>query len=157
MTINNTSKGNIAPPGATSYMAILKFYAWADKNHMPIREVVVDWGDDSFPFGRDSGIKGKNRRATCDSRPPERGGDSWGGSADACTQGYFQFVNTYICQAGGAGYDKNTNKCSFTPKVYVKDNWGWCNDGNYVGDISCWTDGHGQPYDGQIILSPASD
>jgi len=98
---------------------------------------------------------GKNRRRWCDNIKNNNG---WGDDLTyACTQGYFQFIHTYTCQQGGPGYDKTTNKCFFTPKVYIKDNWGWCNDGNYVGDISCWTDGHGQPYDGQIILSPASD
>ena len=169
MSINGKISGEIAPPGATSYLAVLKFYAWVDKNHMPIRELVVDWGDDSFPSGLYSGIKGKNRRQYCISEPKNPDNQGWGGQMpDACTQGYFQFVHTYICQAGGADYDKNTNKCYFTPKVYVKDNWDWCNDGSWVGNKTgktCWSerkpvDQGGQAYDNgqsRIILSPVSD
>jgi len=123
---------------------------------MPIREVVVDWGDGGdypSPTGLNSEMMGKNRREMCDPNPNAQG---WGGDLNACTNGFFQFIHTYICQQGGPGYDRDTNKCYFKPKVYIKDNWGWCNGGSYAGDNTCYPD-RGKEYDGQIILIPAEE
>ena len=153
MTINDKTSEDIEP-NTSSLTAVLKFYAWADKNHMPIREVAVDWGDNSFPTGLYSEMKGKNRREDCDSKDPNQG---WGGNKTyACTEGYFQFVHTYICQQGGPGYNRNDNRCHFKPRVFIKDNWGWCNGGSYAGDNTCYPD-RGKEYDGQIILIPAEE
>jgi len=158
MTIGTQTSGPIERD-ADFFIAVLKFYAWADKNHMPIREVVVDWGDGGdypSPTGLNSEMMGKNRREMCDPNPNAQG---WGGDLNACTNGYFQFIHTYICQQGGPGYDRDTNKCYFKPKVYIKDNWGWCNDGTYAeqaGEASCWPN-KGQAYLNEIILTPAEE
>jgi len=156
MTINGKPSGDFDAK-SDSLTAVLKFYAWADKNHMPIREVVIDWGDGGdypSPTGLNSEMMGKNRREDCNEDPLD--GEGWGGSPQACTNGYFQFVHTYICQQGGPGYNRNDNRCYFKPRVFVKDNWGWCNGGSYAGDNTCYPD-RGKEYDGQIILIPAEE
>ncbi|OQX71464.1 hypothetical protein B6D52_01490, partial [Candidatus Parcubacteria bacterium 4484_255] len=56
----------------------------------------------------------------------------------ACVDKYFSFNHTYICQGRD---DPNWNRyacagmCCFRPKVYIKDNWGWCagDPGVYAG------------------------
>ncbi|MCX7779175.1 MAG: carbohydrate binding domain-containing protein [Patescibacteria group bacterium] len=158
ITIGNQESGNILISGKT-YTATLRFYAWADGAYMPVREVVVDWGD-GFRSGSSNMIT-KNRKPVC-----KKGTDglplSFGDDPDACLNQYWEFVHTYLCT--------NPNGCSYQPKVYVKDNWGWCAHSAstpttpYAGDFSCLDpDGNpgtstpanfGVPYDGQIILNP---
>jgi hypothetical protein len=145
----------------TSYdghlLATVKLYAYAQPNQMPIRNIVVDWGDGDQPGGDEVawpltsffGSRGdsnfyKNHRGVKSSGSNESWCDNktWGRTGDSCDQTYLTFVHDYICSS--AAYrdglpacpnDPSTtttspckmgNYCVFRPRVYVKDNWGWC-------------------------------
>ncbi|MFH1789789.1 MAG: hypothetical protein ABH832_01850, partial [bacterium] len=60
ITINNQSGGDIV---LTKYpaKATMKFYMLADKNHMPIKKVTVDWGDNSGKVIKGDGITSSYR------------------------------------------------------------------------------------------------
>ncbi len=173
ITINNEDTNNLTGSGSI-YPAVLKFYAWADKNHMPIREVMVDW-DDGKPLSSGSNtMLAKNHKPMCCSSNADclnlgisqndevyqRDGTSYlnfGNVPNACTPTYFQFNHLYHCEGPA--------QCSFKPTVYVKDNWGWCNGGNHVGDDNCCEDSNssdnkcdvrsnGTSFSGSILLKP---
>jgi hypothetical protein len=63
------------------------------------------------------------------------------GSSDAdCEQNYFEFQHEYLCNTSVVScsalnlqqifkfgcLDTKNNSCGFVPKVFLKDNWGWC-------------------------------
>ncbi|MDD2786268.1 MAG: hypothetical protein PHS79_05285 [Patescibacteria group bacterium] len=197
--------------------ATVRFYAWAEHNQGPIKNVVIDWGDGTIQSIDD--VQLKNQKPLCNTTrecefipglacngdgdcPPgsgacrERGtcvqqaykdcftdadcggGDTcaprvmFGNSMEACRQGYLEFSHVYKCdenaspsiKCGGTGapasscenepglacgncktgeacadnlaprngcYNVDLNRCRYTPRVMVKDNWGWC-----TGDCS---------------------
>ena len=219
ITIGNIYNQNIE--SRKSFAAVAKFYAWADTNQMPIREVWVDWGDQTGIRGSGSMIA-KNHKdvcaltcffgngqtvgkciggshndnscagngdcpndGTCDLTPivcsnvndcPRGPGQkvcgSFGDSADACVEQYWQFSHVYTCSNdSSAGWEQFDCKdaCCFKPKVYVKDNWAWCNGDQskcpgggkcYAGDSSCKdikvgdTSVAGTSFAGTIIVKP---
>ncbi|MCD6470983.1 hypothetical protein J7K86_00400, partial [bacterium] len=141
ITIGKTDSGTISVKAP--YTAVLKFYAWANKDQMPIREIAVDWGDGTIQ--QYSGLMAKNHKPKCcesnnscnnisagsNETVYDSAGDAtpylnFGNVPDACTPKYFLLAHTY------------TEPGTYTPKVYIKDNWGWCNGNNaYAGDNSC--------------------
>jgi hypothetical protein len=67
---------------------------------------------------------------------------TFGDSSQACVddsqgrQGYFAFTRVYTCSTSSANYQANAiapgqGACVFTPAVFVRDNWGWCTNGNW--------------------------
>ncbi|MBI2003082.1 MAG: hypothetical protein HYS76_00665, partial [Candidatus Wildermuthbacteria bacterium] len=74
LSINNRVSGELRAAG--SYRAILRFYAWADHNTMPITSRSVDWGDGLVEKTVDS--KYKNHKPTCSA------GDTDDGAAKEC-------------------------------------------------------------------------
>ncbi len=154
ISIGGQDTGNIER--SQSFPAVLKFFAWADKNHMPIKEVSIDWKGDGtdFPAGYNS-VVAKNHKPE-----GECNNSDFGSSANACVEKYFQFTYIYTCVKGGKGWNKYgcVNACCFKPKVYVKDNWGWCTNGVYIGDVNgkrCIdSPTAGISYDGIIIVKP---
>ena len=119
----------------SSYQANLQFYVWADKNQMPIREIIVDWGDGHISDFGD--IMAKNHWEICDETSDDMWGQGaeqerkqgFGGSALACVTEPIQLTHIYSSPA--------------LLNVYVKDNWGWCNGGVYAGDNSSCKDTSG--------------
>lgn len=61
LSINNRTLGDLR--GAGSFRAILRFYAWADHNAMPIVSRSVDWGDGLLDKTVNS--KYKNHKSIC--------------------------------------------------------------------------------------------
>jgi len=127
-------------PEMSPFVANLKFYAWADTNHMPIREISVDWDDDT-PVNFYNVISKNHRSECCET---EINCAKFGLTPQACVDKYFSFNHTYTCEGqdspGWGEYiaiDSDcANMCCFKPKVYIKDNWGWCAGtpkGVYVG------------------------
>ncbi|HCU31648.1 TPA: hypothetical protein DIC21_02805 [Candidatus Uhrbacteria bacterium] len=103
-----------------SYHAIVNFFAWANNNQMPLRDVTVDWGDDhdnprytdyAWPLGSQSGTVGdetsyyKNRRGLIDRNNSYclSAADEFGLSSSACLTAYFSFAHDYTCSRGLAG------------------------------------------------------
>jgi len=155
-TIGEKDEGNIIR--SRDYPAIIKFYAWADKDHMPLREISIDWsGKGELNMTSQYQVKIKNHKDECV-------GDDFGNSVNGCKQGYFQFTYIYTCGGQGSpGWNNNCpigviNACCFKPIVYLKDNWGWCNGNNtYAGDGSCSALSNGiggNDYNGVIVIYP---
>jgi len=183
ITINNKDEGSVS--GVKMLPVSLKFYAWADKDHMPIREVQVDWDDDDDDetISGSSEMMAKNHKpiccesnVRCNNLNGQANTDSlydrisivgdkcdgeeclnFGNIPDACISttakgekgnAYFLFYHIYFCEEG--------KECSFNPKVYVKDNWGWCNGGVYADDEkTCLeTAGAGTSFGGSISIHP---
>ena len=102
-----------------AYRANVTFFAWANNNQMPIRNVTVDWGDGdringtysgyNWPLDTQSGTLTddssyyKNRRGLADRNDPQCGDpDEFGLSNSACTTGYFSFNYDYTCSEAKA-------------------------------------------------------
>lgn len=148
--------------GEKSYPVSLSFYAYnASGEQMPLREIIIDWGDESEPIVIEGFIK--NHKQTCrrycyntvmdnmsspiDWKPclidADCGADvtdhdiacvpyDFGDDPRACVQdtndepGSFIFTHVYNCPSNFAlNYDITKGGCTFSPKVRVKDNWGY--------------------------------
>lgn len=134
ITINNQPSYSF---GSGSLRAHLQFDAHADTDHMPIRSIVIDWGDNTSVVNPDKQNYYKNHesgptgcRAACGSA------DCFGGTADACVAEPFKYSHTYsntcanpvdlattrasfVAAAAGA-----TMGCEYHPTITVTDNWG---------------------------------
>jgi len=150
ITVNDKNSGTlISRSGELS--ASIKFFAWADKNQMPIKRVCVDFNGDGTDMSSDCtggnpvnfyknhwGYKNDGSKS-CD------GSSDFGHAPQACTEDFFSYNTVYSCGEGGGGlpacdathtsncFDTNCPDssvtggcCIFRPKVYVLDNWGWC-------------------------------
>jgi len=91
------------------------------------------------------------------------GSKSWAGQKpEACEDiienegdAFIRFQHIYSCFENGPKWDATQGACLFKPKVYVKDNWGWCNRGVYADSGSCLnTSGAGTSFAGQIKITP---
>jgi hypothetical protein len=216
--------GGVVNGGTGNHVATMRFYAWAAHDQMPLRRIIIDWGDGSVTEIPDGFMK--NRKPYCqtpkecsetsgltcetDADCPPGGGlcatfgncsnapdvlcsndrqcaiggeagfcesrVRFGNDQDACDESFFEFRHAYSCMpetigqlqtcdaAGGlnrcsrdnetacsagcaAGdscvydmmappsdpaaetggcFDEANNRCMFTPRIMVIDNWGWC-------------------------------
>ncbi|MBD3251102.1 hypothetical protein GF380_01360 [Candidatus Uhrbacteria bacterium] len=217
--------GGIVNGGTGHHVTTMRFYAWAAHDQMPMRKMVIDWGDGTVSEIPDAHMK--NRKPYCqtakectqtpgltcetDADCPPGGGlcatwgtcsnsvttkcfqDSqcniggntgfcesrvrFGNDQDACEENYFEFKHAYSCapdpanrppncaDVGGTNrcsgdsdvvcntnndcaegdtcvpnmappsisairqggcFDAQNNRCLFTPRIIVYDNWGWC-------------------------------
>ncbi|MFA5013798.1 MAG: hypothetical protein WC520_04560, partial [Candidatus Paceibacterota bacterium] len=168
--INNQSNGEISIRG-NQYQAVMRFYFWADTDHMPVKSIKVVWGDGSTTETTDGLYKNhkpicaknnnekfdvcsRNRNIVCNTESgcpintyiklsSSGGPDSgtivsvatesqvcnakeitFGNSIEACDESYFELRHIYIC---------NTGSCTYSPKVYIVDNWGV--DNTFDGDL----------------------
>lgn len=121
--------------------AIMRFYAFANKNQMPIRKVSVNWGDGTskeYPgmFRNQRGMIRKTPNSepvqVCTETPTHFGEIL----EQTCDPHYFEFTHNYFCNASMDEFDPECSEdpknfpqgcCVFKPTVQVKDNWGWCN------------------------------
>ena len=114
-SVNNQDFGEIIGLGSKHINAT--FYVHADKNQMPLRNLVIDWGDDSsgwsepWPRGSESGSIAnnnfyKNRRGMSSTNPPQdlcnpdlpvSDPSGFGGTPEACSSGYVLFNHDYTC------------------------------------------------------------
>ncbi len=69
LSINNRTSGDLR--GAGSYRAVLRFYAWADHNTMPIASRSVNWGDGIVERTADS--RYKNHKPICSASDADAG------------------------------------------------------------------------------------
>jgi len=157
--------------GGGSTQVTMKFFMTAAPNQFPIRQLIVDWGDgdqtgsmteDNF-YKAHRGLTDESQtESLCDTE------DQWGMTAESCDPSYMTFVHDYVCpesyiEVGVEGYDEceyevmndgkeiatnapciDGNDCVFQPKVFIKDNWGYCTgvcEGEPGGDL-CY-DGSG--------------
>ena len=126
--------------------ATLTYYAYADRDHMPIRKKIIDWGDFKgileltgwYKNHRGSiNLGGGSSKKICDD--PALG---WAGGKQ-CQSEFFEEQHTYTCSrdelaalpvCGEAPEYRVTNcanaaktACVFIPRVQVMDNWETCN------------------------------
>ncbi len=105
--------------GEGTYHANVSFFTYANSNQMPIRRIVIDWGDDfggvqptglgaHWPTGSQSGstaednfyqnhrgLNATSEQEICGSDPVE-----FGTSSTACSTSYINFAHDYICTDG---------------------------------------------------------
>lgn len=151
-SVNGVANGSISAQGGLAPVTV-SFYAYNENGEqMPLRLVMVDWGDDSDPAVSQGSLNNhkhvcrhfcsnnrgiactsddecrteNDRTATCQ---PYNFGDSRQACIDdtATTNGYFTFSYTYTCEG--------TTACSFTPAVLIKDNWGATRRVAFPGEI----------------------
>ncbi len=172
----------------------VSFYVEADEDQMPIRNIIVNWGDgenftgdiawptDSYSGSIANSNFYKNHRGYDSDDESLCTGDTWGLSSDACESTYVTFVHNYVCSQGDlddlrdreCAYDTDDNgnrrlrvspcyggtnadggesigtpgSCVYQPRVYVKDNWGWCTgfcDAGSDGVTGCYGDEECKP------------
>ncbi|MFA6017994.1 MAG: hypothetical protein WCT28_01390 [Patescibacteria group bacterium] len=149
LTVNDQNEGDIE--SSMFYRAYLKFFAAAYKEQLPIRRVMVDWGDGSDVSGSSSennfyknhrGLESGQETSICE-KPTSDSDYEWGMSSESCDPNYFSFNHIYTCNpsrmtggtcddGGEDGIIDNApctldgNQCVFRPSVHVRDNWGWC-------------------------------
>jgi hypothetical protein len=124
----------------------LKYYGYADNQHMPIIRKVVDYGDGPSGLSIGEGFYKNHRGKTSNGQTTNGkicGSDAnqWGLDPQACDPRYFLDTHTYICSAenviGTSKYPTcGTNgvypcqdgvNCRFKPRVQLLDNWEQCN------------------------------
>lgn len=121
------------------YSAVLKFYAWADDNQMPLRDIAIDWSGYS-EAGWEMEYNGlyKNHKKVCGDI------DNFGNTPNACEEGYFQFTKDFYCEdSDSPGWEEfsceDEGVCCFRPRLKIRDNWSYCSPG---------FDGNGSDFDG---------
>lgn len=152
LTVNKVMKGDIVQHGGRLPVRI-QYYAYADKDHMPIRRKDVDFGDKTFTVSGDPSYF-KNRRG-CDTDSTTGkckkvkglpklicltdNNGTWGVTKDSCETGYFEETKMYVCNVAtlntlsectaDSGYPCKIGQqaCVFKPRVRIVDNWGQCN------------------------------
>jgi len=109
MSINQTN-------GDKSLPVILKFYAYADDNHMPLKKITIDWGDGQSIVSGGPGSYYQNRKIECNDTSKDKikrcddgaecesscGDNSicrarFGDSKEACEARPFEFSHVYSC------------------------------------------------------------
>ena len=146
-SVNSQDQGDIL--GVGNVHTSVTFFAYADKNQMPLRSIVMDWGDiytKSFTTANgvqnwpiESGDQTPPQATTDNFYKNNRGldlnnkeycgnGTDFGTSPDACRSGYILFQHDYVCTASQVQILKNnsrtclpsTDKNAFYPCVTDK-------------------------------------
>ncbi|MBI4433344.1 hypothetical protein HY632_01075 [Candidatus Uhrbacteria bacterium] len=146
-TINGQRAGDIVGIGGR-LRANVRFFFHANENQMPIRELRIEAGDGKGHYVPDAGSYANRRgRAVCDGR------SSFGQVSGACVEEPWSYWWPYRCikgqlptctgesgrkpgadQIAGGCWDPTAvnsasgaaGACVYVPRVYLKDNWGWC-------------------------------
>ncbi|HTK04012.1 MAG TPA: hypothetical protein VL500_00340 [Candidatus Eisenbacteria bacterium] len=145
--------------GCTEYQgrvtAELKYFAFADKNHMPIRRRIVDFGDKTSEISTVGFYKNHHGcpATGTDNAPAGCGPEDqlcnstiagnptpFGYTPQSCESRYFSDKHTYTCNPQilatsmpACGPPDNIypcrdgDVCVYKPRVQVLDNWGVCN------------------------------
>ena len=126
-----------------SFLANIEFFAYADPNQYPIRNVIVDWGDGMDTAWADGlpGVtnhvsqvwgRGSTSGSTADDNyykahrgltelqqqicEPAVGDEEWGKTGDSCTQEPFRFQHHYRCTPGLFQWLNATGRtCDYLP------------------------------------------
>ena len=110
------------------YQANLEFYAWANDNQMPIRNITIDWlgnGEHQELMTQSfNDIWVKNHKPNCNDNE-----NSFGDSDKGCRTDSWNFVYDFHCSTGNPGWNSGcpngvNNACCFKPKISITDNWG---------------------------------
>ena len=114
ITVSGQEGGLIVSHGGW-FTSTLSFYAWADPDQMPIKNVIVDFGD-GLRVGEGGANFIKNHRGMKDDLSGNQcDGSSFGQSADACDAKPFDYKHGYFCSPGaefglkGCTFDGDNN------------------------------------------------
>ncbi len=147
VTLNNLNEPADYIYGDYSLFTALKFFYHAHPDHMPITNIEIDWGDSNAGWEENEG-RYKNSMEDCDPEDyylettdpngprdeysPEGGSlQGFGGTAQACREGYKVFYHDYIYdnaetyECDGTG-DKPSiaHAACYRPSVRITDRWG---------------------------------
>lgn len=124
--------------GATK--STIQFYAYADKNHMPIRRVTIDYGDNSRNPVYVEGYFKNHRGVDANGASYCNESQGLGGSPQGCENTLFKESHIYKCDVGdlvnlptcpseptSVSPCKRGDFCVYRPAVQVMDNWAICN------------------------------
>ncbi|MBI4598899.1 hypothetical protein HY734_01735 [Candidatus Uhrbacteria bacterium] len=116
-SVNGLEAGKIEASGGSKHASV-KFFAWANSNQMPLKSVLVNWGDDkrdgayeqyAWPPRSTSGSTStqndnfyKNHRGLKEENrpychPDSNGEKEWGLTSATCETSYFSFDHDYSC------------------------------------------------------------
>jgi hypothetical protein len=132
LTLNDQNSGDVI--GSDFVRAYLKFYAAANENQLPIRRVIVDWGDeadrtDSMQGSSSADNLYKNHRGLdsgTDQSICDRDNE-WGETPDSCDPNYFSYSHVYSCSA----------------EILQGDTCQYNSEGKLLNS-PCWEDGGGE-------------
>jgi len=118
-TVSNISFDG-APVGTirTRGFINLTFNSNVDKDQIPLKEYVVDWGD--------------GEKTTVDGNMIPRSGSDKPHSASH-SYDYYDLLNKY--NSANHSYDypmldcSKADQCTIAPRIKLQDNWGWCTEG----------------------------
>ena len=126
ITINDVQSDNVS--GKKSIFAAFKFYYYAHPDHMPIKNIIIDWGDSS----NDTLAPGKYKNNIPECNPdiampgkPANTKQGFGGTDRACREAYktfyhdYQYDPAYPCPAS---VTTEAASC-YKPTVTVQDHW----------------------------------
>ncbi len=155
ITVNGQNSGTVIGQGGFLRVTA-NFFAFALPDQLPIRRVIVDWGDgdesgspseDNFFRNHRGLVQGDESTTLCSLN------SEWGLTSESCSENYLSYTHTYTCNAVtlpgtsvcNADYSNtpcrvgegDTAQCAFKPKVHVRDNWGWC-AGTCNGEDGCF-------------------
>jgi hypothetical protein len=123
-TVNDQDHGDLS--GTGSKRATVSFFAYANSNQMPIRRIVVDWGDGDegvlpWPTNSQSGSTAKNNyyknhrglnavgEEICGVKVEE-----FGQAPEACSSSFIAFSHDYVCSPGLVNtLNKKGRKCEY--------------------------------------------
>lgn len=146
ITVNSKEGGDQS--GSQFFNATVKFYAAADKNQLPIRRVIVDWGDnleggsftgsdaeDNF-FKNSRGLQEGTQNSKCDLE------SEWGLTDESCDPYYFSYNHIYTCSS-----------------EILRDSAGECSDSATDDDTEydsfpCWIDQSGDEVADACVFQP---
>ncbi|KPJ86085.1 hypothetical protein AMJ57_00320 [Parcubacteria bacterium SG8_24] len=134
-------------PISGSGKVTLRYYGYADKDHMPIRRKIVDFGDGTDPvvtwgyYKNHRGAQDADLDGTLESicNPQDVAEKEWGLTTQACEKAYFQETKIYTCSEPIAAQlpacdgerifpcRGSSGDCFFKPRIQLLDNWGACN------------------------------
>ncbi|TAK05321.1 hypothetical protein EPO33_05145 [Patescibacteria group bacterium] len=150
VSVNGVDDGQVKGGNGNKNIT-LRFFAYAQNDQMPLRNITVDWGDGTNPSGNNPGSSYKNRRGYEYQRVPRPDGtealeltslcdgDTFGTSPDACDAiAPLAFNHAYICNRDATArcFDGTNDcveivdgrpACVYKPRVQALDNWGFCN------------------------------
>jgi hypothetical protein len=145
ITINGQSEDDVIANGG-ELRAEMRFFYHANENQMPIRSLVAQWGANPKTEGQYDNSGGSTLPSIGNLRGTGKCDNTTFGTAEniACLEKVFVFTHTYSCNGQGSldlctgsrppdgetacwdpGY-RTKGACIFTPRVHIKDNWGFC-------------------------------
>lgn len=110
-SVNGLDEGTIEGDEGRKHVQV-SFFAWADKDQLPIRNIIVDWGDgkrdaetsdpEAWPTSSQSGSRAKNNfyknhRGARSGGGSECDGSEWGRTGDSCDTSYLNYTHNYVC------------------------------------------------------------